>query len=303
MPAITVFSSSNGINVKTDPVRISSDLNSGVTDLAFAVNIDHDQTGRISRRKGFSATSITAPCYSLWGDGDIALYGSTGFLWVIDESMVPKKVATLKHGGPISYVKAFSKIFWVNGIDKGYVSDRAGSPWEATEYVGVETRKKFIGPPSGRLVGYHNGRIYICDNNALWFSEPFNPFLFDSVRGFVLFEENIVAVGSLEKGLVVSDTTGTFFVGATDLGAIEVVTKISSGVIIPGTICSIDGSNLGDGSFTGMGLLFVSQDGVCVVDGTGNLANLTRKKIPRQPGWVRGAAVVTENNYLALLSK
>jgi len=52
MAEITVFSGATGINNIVDPVRLKFDPDTGIGELAEAVNVVIDQTGRISRKHG-----------------------------------------------------------------------------------------------------------------------------------------------------------------------------------------------------------------------------------------------------------
>ena len=60
-----VFTTTSGLNNKVDPTRISD------TDLAVALNVDLDDSGRISRRKNFTTTGCVLDAKGLYSNGNI----------------------------------------------------------------------------------------------------------------------------------------------------------------------------------------------------------------------------------------
>ncbi len=294
---IKIFTGSNGLNTRVDPVRIAFNPETGICDLSVATNIDHDETGRISRRKGYRPV-LSVGCHSLWADSSYIYFVSNKTLYRSDGKDTADPLCNLKHNGQISYVSAFGKVFWSNGVDRGYVLDDTNGAWEAVPYVGVDTKRKFMGPPAGRILSYHNGRVIVCVNNEIWFSEPFNPFLFDSVRNLILFEGDILSVHSISSGLIVSDTTGIYFVSGTDLSNVDSITKTSVDRIVPGTVIDIDLTEL---SSSGMGAIFVTNTGICMMTKDGSLTNMTKKKIVL-PNVTGGTATIADGKYIAILS-
>ncbi|HBF43032.1 MAG TPA: hypothetical protein DDW42_05260, partial [Desulfobacteraceae bacterium] len=112
---LNIFTGSTGLNTEVDPVRLPFEPQSGVQDLAVAYNVDHDATGRISRRKGFSATTRTENAHSLWCDGGECLFASGTSLYVLNPDFTLTSVATITDGARLSYVQVHNKAFWANG--------------------------------------------------------------------------------------------------------------------------------------------------------------------------------------------
>ena len=100
---LTIFSSTTGLNTKIDPARIKFDPASGLADLAVAVNVDIDSTGRIGRRKGFAATARTEDIHSLWCDGGACLFATGTSLCLLAADFSYITVASITANAPISY--------------------------------------------------------------------------------------------------------------------------------------------------------------------------------------------------------
>jgi hypothetical protein len=65
-----------------------------------------------------------------------------------------------------------------------------------------------MAPPPGDILEYHNGRIYIANNNILWFTEPLRYGLVKPMKGFLQFPKRITIVKAVDDGLYVcSDKT------------------------------------------------------------------------------------------------
>jgi hypothetical protein len=65
-----------------------------------------------------------------------------------------------------------------------------------------------IEPPPGDVLEYHNGRIYIANNNILWFTEPLRYGLVKPMKGFLQFPKRITIVKAVDDGIYVcSDRT------------------------------------------------------------------------------------------------
>lgn len=63
-------------------------------------------------------------------------------------------------------------------------------------------------PPAGDILEYHNGRIYIANNNILWFTDALRYGLVKPMKGFLQFPKRITVVKAVDDGLYVcSDRT------------------------------------------------------------------------------------------------
>lgn len=106
-----------------------------LVDLADAVNVDIDDSGRISRRRGQSLV-IPGSAHSLYSDGEHCLYIQDETMYRLDRELVPHAVALGLDPLPMSYVTVGSRVYHSNGtvsavFEDGYVRSW-GIPLSAT---------------------------------------------------------------------------------------------------------------------------------------------------------------------------
>lgn len=97
-------------------------------DLAIALNIDLDVTGRVRTRLGVEEESDTAT-HSLFGHGGWLYYAQSGVLYRRRPGGLPETLAVLQGAGTVGYVAVGDDVFWANGEDRGRVSPRGPSRW------------------------------------------------------------------------------------------------------------------------------------------------------------------------------
>jgi hypothetical protein len=298
---ITVFSGSTGLNTKLDPTRVRFDRQAGISDLAVAYNVDHDASGRISRRKGYSATAALTAAHSLWAAAEVGpCFFVTGTsLCELHTDYSYTAVATVTAGATVRYLQLADKTLWLNGFEKGLIQHGTAQGWTAGAYYGPTTRRTLSDPPIGHLVAHHRGRVWIGQGAVAWYSEPFSTNQFDLTRNFVPFVSRLRLIVSCGRTLFVSDETSTWaLVGATPNDA-ELV-QVADYPAIEGTEAVLDLSRLGAGELTGIGAIWTSAQGICVGLPEGQLLNLTQKKLDL-PTAAAGAGAVVGDRYVGLL--
>ena len=67
---IPFYRRTSGLNNATEPSRLSCDPETGTIELAAAVNVNIDSTGRFSRRQGYEQLIGLAGAHSLWARED-----------------------------------------------------------------------------------------------------------------------------------------------------------------------------------------------------------------------------------------
>lgn len=58
-------------------------------------------------------------------------------------------------------------------------------------------------PPPGEILEYHNGRIYIGNNNIMWFTEPLRYGLVKAMKGWIQFPKKITIIKAVDDGIYV----------------------------------------------------------------------------------------------------
>lgn len=295
---IKIFKGSSGLNTALDPARIAFNPKSGLTDLAAAVNITHDKSGAVSRRKGYSATAITDSAHSLWADGDICLFVSGTALYRMFLDGSTQELATVTSGARVRYCRVDDRVYYANGFDVGKLSNGVSVPWSIGTYHGPTTNRRFMGPPVGHLICVHQGRICISSESVVWHSESYADNLFDFARSFIPFQGRIRMLASTGNVLYVSDSQSTWAM----TGAMPNETflrKVSHESAIENTEMVLNMNQIGGITGSGMALIWSSETGIYLGDDQGNVTNLSDDKIEMPAGNI-GTAVVTDENYITI---
>jgi len=296
---ITIFRGSSGLNVKIDPARLTFDPGTGIDDLAVAVNVDHDRTGRVGRRKGFAATAITTACHSLWCDGGEALYVAGSTLCRLSPSYTSQTLASVTSGARMSYFQLDTRAFWMNGYEKGYIEAGVNNAWVKGAYVGPDTTRQLSDPPVGHLIAYEHGRAWVAQGAVVWYSPAYTLNAFDLARDFLPFESRLTMLGPVKGGVFFSTDQSIYFGAGADPRAMELL-QVANYPAIEGTMAKFDMKKFGDGSQGGVGLIWTSTEGVCIGTPGGEFINLTSKNLV-YPKALRGAGICFDGRYVSTL--
>lgn len=297
---LNIFTGSTGLNTQVDPVRLLFDPQSGVQDLAVAYNVDHDATGRVSRRKGFSATIRTENIHSLWCDGGECLFANGTSLCVLNSDLTRTVVATITDGPRLSYAQVSNKAFWANGIETGYVQGTINHEWTAGTYYGPSTTRQYSGPPVGNHLAFFGGSVFVIQGNTAWHSEPFSLNQFDLVRNHYQFQTAIRMFCPVSDGIFVGTERNVYFLLGTSPRDLRRIPK-SGYPPIEWTDARIPLEVIP--SFQGMtqiGVIWTSTEGICVGLPDGQVLNLTKAKVSF-PTSLRGAGIVIDKRYIVTL--
>ena len=302
---ITIFRASSGLNVKVDPTRIRFDPETGVSDMAVAVNIDHDMTGRPSRRKGYNDTAITASCHSLFCEGgDALMVTGTSLCLVAPDLSAYRAIATVTGGARVSYVQVAGAIYWTNRFEKGVVSYGANAPWVKGSYYGPTSNRIFSDPPLGSLLAYFNGRMFIVSGSTLFFSDPYSLNAFDLARGFFQFEDDITMIRPADGGMFVGTHGATWFLQGASPNKFQLV-KVSGSPVIRGTDVAVDLSHLGYSDYIqnriGEAAMWTGPEGLFLGTGDGQVFNLTKDKLYEHDA-MSGASQIINGRYIVSLA-
>lgn len=299
MRKVTLFRAAVGLNTVVDPARIQHDPNR--KELAVAVNVDIDNTGRISRRKGYKATNFTTTCHSLFSTEQICFFvsGNTLYSLQADFTAIPLKTG-LTPNARMRYVAVHNGVFFSNGYENGFWRDGELLDWVATEYKGPRTKRNFSDPPIGHLLEYYNGRVWIGQESTLFYTEAFGYFWVDMARNFVPFGGRLSMVRAVDNGLFVGDSRGTYFIAYA--GSKEATfRKISSAIVVEGTDISMPGELLTREGINGKVAIWASSDGIIAGLSDGTIKNLTKEKISL-PSAATGVSYIFEGKLIVLLN-
>lgn len=145
---------------------------------------------------------------------------------------------------------------------------------DAITGVPLRTLNKFLPPGSGPLA-YLLGRILLADGNTLWATDPYQYELVDAIGGYKMLESEITFLASVSNGVFIGTLTGVFFMsGPFDEAQL---TRVSTHRAPKQAPQSIDMAEVLKGDDPGVGVLFLTDGGVCVGMAGGQVINLTNK--------------------------
>ena len=306
MQQVTLLNGSTGLNVVVDPVRLQYDPERGIQELAVALNVDIDQTGRVSRRRGYERLNST-PCHSLWNGAGRTYCVADGWICTVEEDFSYTQRALLQHPNEkVWFLNVNGDVFWSNGLENGIL--RFGTIPEAWSFLmpQSESDPRSLSPmPEGKCLELYNGRIWAARENAMFCSEPLGYQACDMARNWLMFESEVRMIRAVSTGLYVGTATEVNYIeGPTPAEFTRTV--VSDSPVVQGTCAMIDGRQVLQGDVTTRCVMWTALDGIYTgypggeVSKEGRAVNLTKDKL-RYPGGSTGSAVVLNDSYLTLI--
>lgn len=107
-----------GINARAEPERIHAlpSRDEPLVELAAALNIDIDDSGRAARRAGQTLQVAASAPHSLWSNGEVCLYVQDGVMYRLSEAMSATAIAAGLAATPVAYAEANGRIYHANGV-------------------------------------------------------------------------------------------------------------------------------------------------------------------------------------------
>ena len=295
---VTVLKGSTGLNTKVDPVRLQYDSKAGVAELAEAVNVCIDDTGRIRRRKGTTATNQTSATHSLFVGDTGGYFVSAGDLYKMNGDFLSTLIKAGVGNTRMSYAEYAGRLFFANGVTNGAVSGNTASAWQAS-YVGPETTKNLVPPPVGSHLAVFNASILIARDTAVWMTRNFDPYHVDATRGVFPFSNTVLMVRPVDDGFYVGTTAAIYFIAQTGPSDYQLQKKANYPPV-EWTDVEVDASLVAKVNQTGQAGMCVTTQGICYLGHGGAFANMTQDKIDL-PSTTTGSAVFHDGEYIACL--
>lgn len=98
-------------------------------DLEAATNVDIDDAGDASVRRGHPAASIAGASHSLWSDGTTCLAVIAGTLTQILPSLATQSLRSGMGARPVSYDSVAGRVYYSNGVLTGVVENGSSRSW------------------------------------------------------------------------------------------------------------------------------------------------------------------------------
>lgn len=294
-----------GLNTRVHPSRLSTS-DDGLVELAEAVNIDISDRYKPFCRKGQVNTAITDSVHSFY---DAEVFGlcvsGTSLLKVSTSYTSTTLKSDLTPGMTMSYAKQAGKVFYCNGYENGYVEDGSDHPWinPISQYDAVDSARTFSEPPVGHRLLNAFGRIWIAQDNILWFTEPFSPLLIDLARNAIPFNSRIREIFAVSDGIFVSTNNKTFFLSGSNpfkMTQFEVCYyPVVSHTVVKATLD--DMPDFADFGLRNPIYIGTTVHGICIFGNGGFFKNLTKHTID-MPTITSGSAYLYNGKYVISFS-
>jgi hypothetical protein len=123
---VVAYEAFSGLRNEVSPERFTQG------DLAAAVNVDLDKTGRLARRDGYTQLAPGA-MHSLWADaqGQICLFVANQTLYQLNADYTRRALAPLsdQSGASLSYCRVNDRVYFSNGLDRGILDNGVVRTW------------------------------------------------------------------------------------------------------------------------------------------------------------------------------
>jgi hypothetical protein len=294
---VPLLTTTTGLNNALDPVRIEYDLKTGVTELSQAINVDIDNSGRVNRRLGRTIKNVL-PARCGFASGEVCLFVSGATLRIMRPDYATAVLRTdLTVGARMRYRLIAGRIYYTNGVQKGYVFKEQNYTWGKGDFISPgNPNTVFSNPPTGHIVSWFAGRALIARENAIFASEPSFYGVFDLHGGARLVPDHITMLQPTAQGLWVGTTTQVMFYRGTKWEELRREPKASYGVL-EGSDAECPGEKLGAPD---KAILFTTARGICVGSESGEFVNLTDKKLIFPAGRY-ASGTIAGDRYLVLI--
>jgi hypothetical protein len=284
----------------------------GPKDLVLARNITLDDTGQVSRRRGYTLMAA-GNAHSLFTTNEgvilVVFNGSLGVLHK-DYSFAPMRAIAGSDPStgvpPLAYVQVGTTVYYSGLTDSGKVDldTLTATPWQGTPPTRwlspvvnpTPTLPAIAGrmlgpPPNATGLAYFNGKIYLLVGRNVWHTDLYTYDYVDQTGGFLPFEAETTMIGAVGDGVYVGTEEGLWFMSPSKdfrpekaYGLMKRV-RVMDSPVIAGSMVTIP-AELGNppqvppNSDTPLqiALMFMTTNGVCVASDGGQTTNLTESK-------------------------
>jgi hypothetical protein len=286
MRPVTVFKGSKGINNKIDPTRLEFSARSGITELAYAVNVDIDDSGGILRRGGY-ALLATGKYGNLFSLGDTAIGTKDGYIGLIGSDLVSfTPLSAVTSGARVSYADMGLQVFYANGYEKGIIKNGSHSAWVAGSYVGPDTNKTYEDPPLGHLICLYNGHMYIARTvggyHVIQYSGRFAYSWFDFASDYLPWPSRIKMMLPVVDGIYVGVGAKAYFLQG-PIPREFAIREVAQSSVYEGSAVKVPAAKLGI-DLPGDGVIWGSPEGIFFGGAEGLVINLTEKNLTLPSG-------------------
>lgn len=336
---VTILKGSVGINNVSDPARLKFDSETGLAELQTAVNVEIDDTGRISRRKSTLLLTALTGAHSMFSYRDDCLIAAAGSLYRVspDYTLLGLR-AGMHQTAKISYAAIDDTIYYSNGYENGiiklyglsytWVKDdnlvvtRSGYGWDGSlgdgwdesfkaswdESFGVEEiaspGNEYSGPlDTHKYYAPPVGHLLMAAHGRMYIADG-NVVWESEPFAYSLFRmsRGFYQFGSRITMMV--PVPGGFFVGDQD-GAYFIdlernKIKVSSSRPYQGSSVVLAPNVLSGLEIEGEAALWSSPGGLIIGTASGSVVNITQDKLIFPDGLTEGSTILRPDGFLTM---
>lgn len=290
-----------GQNSAVPPSRCAYNADTGAWESPLLHNVDLDDTGRLTRRRGFSRLQ-TGDWHSMWGNGDLGYVVNGSTLYEVNEAGVLLALKTdMLPSFPVSYAAVDDVVYWCNSGQKGKIIEHQAVAWGGGAYPYADAVREIGDVPVGHLVCYHAGRLFVAVDNVVYFTEGAGFFDFADLESNHLpfYDSKILMLLPVDDGLYVGTDSGVQFVAGTAPDQFQ-YRQVSARRPIPGVNLTMSG-HLIDPDIVGAVALWADRLGVTMGMLSGVARSITKDRFI-MPAVSSGCGLLYDNKFVALLA-
>lgn len=234
-----------GLNTFSEPTDLE------INEFSECSNIWIDRSGQVLTRPG-TVKKENGNFHSLYGFEEFGICVADGALTFVNTDTNDDLELTFLRwqdfpDEPVSYCKLDRYVYWINRHENGKINiDTVESEkWEydPDTYVGPKTNNIYFGPPTGELITFFKGIMWIANDYELWHSNPFSVSMWRKSKNWILMEEKINLLNSTYETLWVGTTDGIYSFSGTSPDDF-VLRKVLPYTAIKGTSIKLIGSQI-----------------------------------------------------------
>ena len=294
---VPLFKKTIGLDLGNPPTQLEANEAESIVPLASCSNMDVLRNGTLIRRDGEELLFDVLHARYLWAEGEFCFFIAQDEMYQILPNFEKKLVRhSLSLGLPMYFCRVGTRVYYSNTVDSGYIQSSTDYPWDVTPYRGPATDRIFSEPKRGKFLRLYQGRIYMAEDNILWFTEYMDYHKMDLARNYITFSSRITGIAPTEDCLWVT----------TESEIVAILGEYANG-FRQGQMAEFGGGEgtlarvpPGKTSRLGTWWFVNTQNGVCMLGPGGQFVNATwpRFALP----CTKGVAMVTGDKYVCTFS-
>lgn len=279
-----------GANNVDDPTEVSgilsTDPNVILSEMTELINVDVDNSGKVSRRKGYT-NRVVNNAHSMWSNNEECFFVENGFLKRLNTDYSVSIVSSLPSNNKVVYEQVNNVIVISDGNYYLILQDNV---------LYNPIPKDGIPPIGGHILCLFKGRLYIGNETNIYFTLPYDIETMDNSNHIIPLASYVKMIIAVDDGLFVSTSKEIFFFKGNSPEEFEVL-RVANYPAIMGTATKCKGEIFGE-TLQGVSsdaVIFATTQGLCVGGNGGFFQNISKYKFQYKPGTF-GTAVLREQN-------